>query len=414
MDNQPEQSGNMEIGNTVLEKNNNGNNNKMEFRRPQYEEIDVPRPKTLTFSGENVGTDVLLQFLNLQNVVDKIECIQKLNFENSVNFEITCKTVEETRELGNKFNGKICINNVVLTLVENRPLKDIRKIPVIQVSIFEAPYELNDNLIIQQLSKYGVLHEQVVTHHKYRNTEINSEVRSVLFKSITKPIPTTIYIQGNKIKLKHKDQDRSPICSICKERGHYKDKCEKEKERKEEDEKRLLNAERSWAEIVDENDRKNKEDGSTTEEGTDMEEEDNPQWNKGNKTWTDVVEKGKTNNTNKENTLKEDFQKEMQRRRRQKEEENKKYELTQRLAEIEQFNSQNVKTKVITRGQKRSSLKGDEEEWKKSENETKKERKARLKAVKMKHTGDKDNMIIDINEDIAPPVYCSSEGSTSK
>ena len=49
--------------------------------------------------------------------------------------------------------------------------------------------------------------------------------KSINFKRIHTPIPTTLFIRGNRIKLKHEGQDREPVCRICKKKGHYRDKC---------------------------------------------------------------------------------------------------------------------------------------------------------------------------------------------
>ena len=34
-----------------------------------------------------------------------------------------------------------------------------------------------------------------------------------------------MYVQGNRIKLKHIGQDRTPICAVCKNKGHYRTEC---------------------------------------------------------------------------------------------------------------------------------------------------------------------------------------------
>ena len=39
-------------------------------------------------------------------------------------------------------------------------------------------------------------------------------------------IPGTVYFHGNRIKVRYDLQDRTPICSICKTKGHYKNICE--------------------------------------------------------------------------------------------------------------------------------------------------------------------------------------------
>ena len=50
-------------------------------------------------------------------------------------------------------------------------------------------------------------------------------IRSINFLSLNKPLPTTMYVQGNRIRLKHTGQDRTPICAICKNKGHYRSEC---------------------------------------------------------------------------------------------------------------------------------------------------------------------------------------------
>ena len=50
-------------------------------------------------------------------------------------------------------------------------------------------------------------------------------MRSINFKKITKPIPTVLFIRGNRIKLRHENQDREPICGVCKTKGHFRTDC---------------------------------------------------------------------------------------------------------------------------------------------------------------------------------------------
>ena len=91
--------------------------------------------------------------------------------------------------------------------------------------ICEAPHELENLPILQKLTQYGKLQEQSVYRHKHRGLDIYNGARSVNFVELTRPIPTTIYVRGNRIKLKHMGQDRTPICAQCKQRGHYRLEC---------------------------------------------------------------------------------------------------------------------------------------------------------------------------------------------
>ena len=63
--------------------------------------------------------------------------------------------------------------------------------------IYEAPCELKAECILRKLSQYGELQKNHVVRHKYRGFEILNGIRSVNFKKITKPIPTTLFVRGN-------------------------------------------------------------------------------------------------------------------------------------------------------------------------------------------------------------------------
>ena len=34
-----------------------------------------------------------------------------------------------------------------------------------------------------------------------------------------------MFVRGNRIRLRHENQDRSPICGLCKQKGHFKLEC---------------------------------------------------------------------------------------------------------------------------------------------------------------------------------------------
>ena len=104
-------------------------------------------------------------------------------------------------------------------------MKALQKIPIIKVMIFEAPFELDNFHIRQKLAYYGKLKDQEVYQHKFKGLDIYNGIRSINFLSLNKPLPTTIYVQGNSIRLKHTGQDRTPICAICKVKGHYRTEC---------------------------------------------------------------------------------------------------------------------------------------------------------------------------------------------
>ena len=147
------------------------------------------------------------------DLLDKVECIQKLTFQNDQIHEITTKTTDDRTTILNVLNQQsIRIEDATLTITDNRTLRDLVKIPLIKVLIFEAPYELADQHISHKLMLYGELQEYMFYNHKYRETNVYNGVRSINFKRIHTSIPTTLFIRGNRIKLKHEGQDREPIC----------------------------------------------------------------------------------------------------------------------------------------------------------------------------------------------------------
>ena len=93
------------------------------------------------------------------------------------------------------------------------------------MQIYEAPYELQDRHIIQKLAPYGVMARYELFSHKYRGTDIYNGVRSATYTRITKPIPTVLFVRGNRIKIRYVTQDRTHICVICRTKGHFRDDC---------------------------------------------------------------------------------------------------------------------------------------------------------------------------------------------
>ena len=91
--------------------------------------------------------------------------------------------------------------------------------------IFEAPFPLKDQYILQKLSQYGDLQTNKINHHQYKDTDIFNGVRSLNFKKTNKLIPTVLFIRGNRIKLRHEHQDRAPICGVCKSKGQFRTEC---------------------------------------------------------------------------------------------------------------------------------------------------------------------------------------------
>ena len=135
---------------------------------------EVDRTKTLTLktsNGKNVPIDRLFAFLSNLDILDKVECIQKLTIQSDQIHEITTKPTDDRTTILNVLNQQpIRIEDTILTITDNRTLRDFVKIPLIKVLIFEAPYELADQHILHKLMLYGELQEYMVYNHKYRGT----------------------------------------------------------------------------------------------------------------------------------------------------------------------------------------------------------------------------------------------------
>ena len=102
-----------------------------------------------------------------------------------------------------------------LIFKRTRKLKEIVVNPTIKVVIYEAPFELKDEYLLQKPTQFVSLQKNKIFRHKYRGTEIFYGVRSINFKKISKPIPTIMFVRGYRIRLKHENQDRSTFCAVC-------------------------------------------------------------------------------------------------------------------------------------------------------------------------------------------------------
>lgn len=196
--------------------------------RNNYKEVELERDLTSTYRIDtpNMECHVLLTYFQIFNVIEHVSCIQRLLYAESTDFEVTFKSVEVKKKVMHLYIiTKPTFENKTITLVDNRKLMTIERIPTTRVMIYEAPYELENSAILNKIMQYGLLQEHEIIQHVFHGTEIHNGIRSVFFKAINKPIPTTIFVKGNKIKLKHEGQDRTPVCSLCHQRGHYKDNC---------------------------------------------------------------------------------------------------------------------------------------------------------------------------------------------
>ena len=97
------------------------------------------------------------------------------------------------------------------------------------VVLYEVADEIEDEEILTVLRKYesikGGMHR-----HLHKGFSVENGNRSVLFNDPPENIPTVLWVGGNRVKCRNDRQDRTPICSYCKTKGHYRAICEKEKE----------------------------------------------------------------------------------------------------------------------------------------------------------------------------------------
>ena len=193
------------------------------------EEIHEPRPKTLTLKVldyEEIEIEKVKAFIKAMD--------QEHNVKELVRTKQICQFYEITfheENLKNDFEkvinvqGVFLIDNKKVITVETSPLKQYIKRPITKVQISECPSELRDVQILDVLEKFGTLETQAVYHHQFKDSPMFNGIRTIIFKSITKEIPTTLFVMGNRVRAKYPGQDRTPVCSVCHTRGHYKDKC---------------------------------------------------------------------------------------------------------------------------------------------------------------------------------------------
>ena len=181
---------------------------------------------TLTLKSEDGSfeTSELFTYPKNLDLYSKVFGIQRFTVNRVHVAEITLKYEANVTEFTTKFFAKpVIINGNTLQLTPKRKMKDIVRNPVTKVLIFEASFQLRNGYILQKLAQLGQLQSDEIYMHKYRGTDIYNRVRSVNFLKIDKPIPTTMFVKGNRVRLQHEDQERTPICGICRVCGHYRD-----------------------------------------------------------------------------------------------------------------------------------------------------------------------------------------------
>ena len=195
-----------------------------------YTEVEIDLRDSITVKvddNQQIQPDELFALLRSLNLINDVFGVQKLTFENNLHrYEINLKTGVEPKDFITKFFAQpAMIGEKQLSSVTTRKMKDRIRNPITKVLLFEAPFQMPDEYILKTMKLFGNLQSNVIQHQKYRGTDIYNGVRSFNFKKIHNPIPTVIFVHGSKIKTRHEGQDRSAICSICKQRGHFRTEC---------------------------------------------------------------------------------------------------------------------------------------------------------------------------------------------
>ena len=96
--------------------------------------------------------------------------------------------------------GIFQIDNKTVTTVDESPLKQYLKRPITRVEVSECPSELRNGQILDELEKFGVLETQAVYHHQFKDSTMFNSIRTIIFKSLTKQISTTLFEMRNTVK----------------------------------------------------------------------------------------------------------------------------------------------------------------------------------------------------------------------
>ena len=170
-------------------------------------------------------------YITTLGLEQSVECIHKIQYQELVLFVITAKTTEDKIKISTTLEAtNKAINGDRLRRHTHITLKGIQRIPAIKVWIYEAPYEIENMHIWQKRCTYGEQRDQAITRHNIPGLDIYNGVRSLSFKNISMPIPATLFVRGNRIRVKYLGQDRTPTCSICNTRGHYRMECPRAQE----------------------------------------------------------------------------------------------------------------------------------------------------------------------------------------
>ena len=176
--------------------------------------------------GEPVPVERIITYLRLNDLLKDCWCVQTVANQKEKLHEIVVHAEVDLQTFVTKlFTNELIIDGHKFKVTSTRCLKETVKRPLTKVMIYEAPFHLRNDLILQKLANYGTLQDNKMVMYKHKGTEVYTGARSINFKTIYKPIPTVLFVHGNRCKIKHVDQDRTPICGICRTRGHFRDDC---------------------------------------------------------------------------------------------------------------------------------------------------------------------------------------------
>lgn len=196
-------------------------------RNYRLETVVLDRPYTATFGSRDgqIPIDVIVKYFEQIKILHDIKCINNISKnDRETVLEVTFR--DFASDFAEKINKtKLRHQDLSFEQLDTRSLKDVKIQPLTRVMIYEAPYELENQHIFNKLRTYGEVADQTIFMHKYKNTGILNGVRSLAFTKINKPVPTTMFVKGNLIKLRHNGQDRTPFCTKCKTKGHYRLDC---------------------------------------------------------------------------------------------------------------------------------------------------------------------------------------------
>ena len=94
------------------------------------------------------------------------------------------------------FENELIIDGHKFRVTSTRCLKETAKKPLIKVMIFEALFHLKNEHILIELATYGSLQDNKMVMYKHKGTEVYTGARSINFRTITRPIPTVLFVHG--------------------------------------------------------------------------------------------------------------------------------------------------------------------------------------------------------------------------